>query len=147
MRITKKQLRKLILKEFKDLNNQFIIKPPQYGNNDGGSNFHSGFPPVGGDEDNWGRESECENEDSQKFKNAYNVVMQIFDKAYYARGGKDAFNFLASNGYEVQQLSPDAEVYLASDMATWYCKRNITTEKIFSILTNAQLLFDELKDY
>lgn len=145
MKLTRKVLRKLILKEFKDATS------------DGDYRFRGsggfGLPPDEPDERGGGRKfTPCENFDSKAHKKSLKIIQLLFQQAYETRG--DAYTFLRESGFftedQLFSIDKDAEIYLESDLATELCKARNTLEKRMEILiglTDPKILFSMLNDY
>ena len=142
MKLTKKQLRKLIteslLKEFFEedkFGSDGGIIPPYIDPGDGGG----------------GRFTPCENFDSKKHQKSLKIVQSLFQQAYEIRG--ESYTFLKQSGFSEDQIfsiDRKAEVYLESDLATELCKAGNTLEKRMEILislTDPKNLFNMLNDY
>jgi len=145
MKLTKKVLRKLILKEFKDAasGSDYRFR--------GGGGF--GLPPDEPDDGGGGRKfTPCENFDSAAHKKSLKIIQSLFQQAYEIRGY--AYAFLSDSGLfsenQIFSINKDAEIYLESDLATELCKAGNTLEKRMEILislTDPKKLFSMLNDY
>ena len=145
MKLTRNGLRRLILKEFKDVA--------------GGSNYRIGgggfgLPPDEPDDgEGPGKPlTPCENFDSKSHKISLEIVQSLFQQAYEIRGEADIF--LNQSGFfsedQLFSINKDAEIYLESDLATELCKAGNTLEKRMEILirlTDPKILFSMLNDY
>ena len=101
MKLTRKQLRKFVLKEFKDVMKQFTIDTPppeDYGN--------GGSPKL----------TPCENTASSKYKKSEEIVLKILSMAMPG-GVYDAHPNLLPEEYD-----EDMPVYIIRDITTDFCK-------------------------
>lgn len=145
MKLTRKILRKIILKEFFDATGD-----SDYRFRGGGG---IGLPPDEPDEGGGGRKfTPCENFDSESHQKSLKIVQSLFQQAYEIRG--DAYTFLNDSGVfsedQLFSIDKDAEIYLESDLATELCKSGNTLEKRMEILidlTDPNNLFSMLSDY
>lgn len=144
MKLTRKALRKLILKEFKDATSDGDYRFR------GGGGF--GLPPDEPDDGGGGgRFTPCENFDSKKHQKSLKIVQSLFQQAYEIRG--EPYAFLKQSGFSEDQIfsiNKDAEIYLESDLATELCKSGNSLEKRMEILislTDPKILFSMLNDY
>lgn len=175
MKLTRKKLRQLILKEFKDATSgaNFNIRG-------GGFNLPPDEPDDGGGP---GKPlTPCENFNTQAWKNSYDIIVNIFEQAYNVTG--DVYQFLEdslddnneklfSHSQMKEALDAiyyrDALINLQEDLATEMCKtikyyekqykeredkimlvKNKTYQKersIFLQMTNPQTLFDMITNY
>tara|TARA_B100000674_G_scaffold297904_1_gene247132 strand:+ start:365 stop:796 length:432 start_codon:yes stop_codon:yes gene_type:complete len=143
VKLTRKKLRNLILKEYLNTAGnsgyRFI----------GGGGGSSGDDPGDG---GGGRFTPCENFDSKKHKNSLEIIYEIFQQAYEIRG--DWYAFLKESGFfsenQLFSIHKDAEVYLMPDLATELCKAGNNLAKRMEILfelTNPKTLFMMLNNY
>ena len=135
MKLSRKQLRKFILKEFKDQLGQFTIdtSPP----NTGGG----GINPPPGDHGRGGgggpNLTPCENPEASKYKKSEEIVLRILSMAMPG-GVYDAHPNLLPEEYD-----EDMPAYIIRDIATDFCKG------FFGDLSSGQAelnLFKYLKD-
>ena len=145
MKLTRKALRKLILKEFKDATGDSDYRFR------GGGGF--GLPPDEPEDGGGGRKfTPCENFDSNAHKKSLKIIQSLFQQAYETRG--DTYTFLDNSGFfsedQLYSINTDAEIYLESDLATELCKARNKLEKRMEILislTDPKILFSMLNDY
>ena len=136
MKLTKRQLRRLILKEFSTA----------------GSNPPPKIPTDRGGGGGGGRLTPCENFDSESHQKSLKIIQALFQQAYEIRG--EAHSFLKQSGFfskdQLFSINKDAEVYLIPDLATELCKAGNTLEKRMEILfelTQPKNLFMMLNNY
>ena len=136
MKLSRKQLRKLILKEFRKTAGSNLPPNDTIDRGEGGG---GGLTP-------------CENFDSESHQKSLKIIRSLFQQAYEIRG--ETYNFLKQKGgYSEDQLfaiDSDAEVYLESDLATELCKAGRSMEKRMQILvklTQPKVLFMMLNNY
>jgi len=144
MKLTRKELKKLILKEFKDATSDGDYRFR------GGGGF--GLPPDDPGDGGGRKFTPCENSDSDAHKKSLKIIQSLFQQAYETRG--DAYTFLNDSGLfsedQLFSIDKDAEIYLESDLATELCKAGNTLEKRMQILiglTDPKTLFSMLNDY
>ena len=144
MKLSRKKLRQLILKEFKGIagGSNYRFK--------GGGGF--GLPPDDPGDGGGRKFTPCENTDSAAHKKSLKIIQSLFQQAYETRG--DAYTFLNDSGIfsedQIYSINTDAEIYLESDLATELCKSGNTLEKRMQILinlTDPKILFSMLNDY
>jgi len=144
MKLTRKELKKLILKEFKDATSDGDYRFR------GGGGF--GLPPDDPGGGGGRKFTPCENSDSDAHKKSLKIIQSLFQQAYETRG--DAYTFLNNSGLfsedQLFSIDKDAKIYLESDLATELCKAGTTLEKRMQILiglTDPKTLFSMLNDY
>ena len=113
MKLSRKQLRKFILKEFKDQLGQFTIdtSPPDFGGG-GGINL----PPEDHGEGRGPKLTPCENTESSKYKISEEIVYRILSMSM-PNGVYDAHPNLVPEEY-----IEDMPVYIIQDITTDFCK-------------------------
>jgi len=143
MKLTRKQLRKLILKEFDSTNfnkNLIVGSPPP------------NFPRAGG---GGGGEEPCYDTTSEKFENAFQAVLDVCQSIF--PDSDDIYRFLEENGVKINYdyKGPGAGDMLRNmimGLAIDYCigpfkqdengKYGIDRNELVSILVNANRLVD-----
>lgn len=111
--LTRKQLRKLILKEFKDQSRQFTIDttPPNFG---GGGGINP--PPAGHGGGGGPKLTPCENTASLQYKKSEEIVYRILSLTM-PNGVYDAHPNLVPDEYD-----EDMPLYIIQDITTDFCK-------------------------
>ena len=146
MKITKNQLKKLILKEFKDLYGKYTAidtAPPKI-------DIGSGFPPTKFPPERSEREEPCYNEDSERFQKSFNYVLGIYSSIF---NYSDAvYDFLEDNGVIINYNHPgpgagdmvkNMVVALSRDVCLGEFKGGISPKELTSILLDV----NRLKEY
>ena len=146
MKLSRKKLRELILKEFKDVHGKYSvidIAPPKI-------DIGGGFPPTNLPPERSGREEPCYNEDSESFQRSFNYVLEIYSSVFDYSGA--IYDFLEDNdviinynhsGPGAGDMERNMIMALSRDICLGEFKGGISSNELTSILLNV----NRLKEY
>ena len=151
MKITKRQLRKIILQEFLKYDSEnFNYNIPNFKVNIPGLDSGSGnLPPTEPSNRGGGGEEPCYSEDSNKFQEAFNNVLNVYSSIFSHSGA--IYDFLEENGVSINYDHPgpgagDMErnmiMALSRDLCLGSSKGGISSNELTLILLDINKLIE-----